>query len=120
MTSARSVFLYLCVSLAAVAALALTAGAASPDGSPSCAETSSAPSSEFLSGHSFHSARQPVANAHSKALTHARAGRLLHLGVASSAANAIDEFKNTQENAGPTARHVGSSGRNEKRGTESL
>lgn len=120
MTSARSVFLYLCVSFAAVAALALTAGAASPAGSSSCAETCSAPNSEFLSGHSFNSARQAVANAHSEALTRARAGRLLRLGVASSVANASHEFQNTKEKTGSTARRVDSSERNEKRGTGSL
>lgn len=120
MTSARSVFLYLCVSLAAVAALALTASAASTDGSPFYAGTCSAPNSEFLSGHSFNFASQPVAYVHSHVLLHARAGRLLRMAVASSAANASYEFQNNQENAGSTKRRTGSSERNEKRGMGSL
>ena len=120
MTSARSVFLYLCVSLAAVAALALTAGAASPGGFPSCAETCSAPNPEFPGGHSVSFSSQQVANAKSDVVTHARAGMPLRVAMPSSAANVNHEFQNTQESAGTTARRAGSSERAEKRGTVSL
>jgi hypothetical protein len=121
MTSARSVFLYLCVGLAAVAALALSAAAATSSGPHSCcAGTSSAPNSEFLSGHSFNIASQPVACAKSDVLIDPRAGSVLRVASASSAANAHHEFQNRQENAGSTAADAGSSERNEKRGTGSL
>ena len=115
MTSARSVFLYLCVGLAAVAALALSAGAATPGGPHSCcAGSNSAPTSEFLSGLTFNLAGQPVAN------TSARAGDGLRVPPASRAANTGHKFQNRQENAGSTAADVASSGRDEKRGTGSL
>jgi hypothetical protein len=120
MTSARSVFLYLCVGLAAIAALALSAAAATPGGFPYCAENCSAPNPEFLSGHSLNFASQPVANAESDVSMDAHAGRLVRVASGASAANANYEFQNTQKNTGSTTRRVGSSARNEKRGTGSL
>jgi hypothetical protein len=114
MTSARSVFLYLCVGLAAVAALALSAAAATSSGPHSCcAGTDSAPNSELL-GLSCNLAGQPLAN------TSARGGDFLRVPQSSRAANVSHKFQNRQENAGSTAADAGSSERNEKRGTGSL
>ena len=121
MTSARSVFLYLCVGLAAVAALALSAAAVTSSGSPSrCAGISFASNPEFLNGHSFKFASQTVANAANQVFAPARAERPVRVAPASRAANAGHKFQNTQENAGSGTVHVGFSWRDEKRGTGSL
>lgn len=121
MTSARSVFLYLCVGLAAVAALALTAAAAASSGPASrCAGISSPSSPEFLSGNSFKFAGQTVANAANHVFAPAPGDGRARAGSASRTANAGHKFQKTQENAGSGAVHVGSSGRDEKRGTGSL
>lgn len=120
MTSARSVFLYLCVSLAAVAALALTAAAAPSSGSPSrCAGISSASNPEFLSGHSFRFASQTIATAANQVFAPAHAGGPMRVASASRSASAGHRFQNAQ-NAGSTVVDGGSGGRNEKRGTGSL
>lgn len=121
MTSARSVFLYLCVGLAAVAALAITAAAGTSSGPLSRrAGISSASHPEFLSGDSFKFPGQTPVNAANHAFTPARAERLARVDSVSSTGNAGHKFQDTQENAGFRAVHFGSSRRGEKRGTGSL
>jgi len=122
MTSARSVILYLCVSLAALAALALSAAAATANGSTAFrAEPSSASNSEFLSSHSLNFAFKPAVNA-SAALSHAHAGRLLCVPPAGeAAANVSYQIQNTPKNVGlAEIDAVSSEQRHEKRGTGSL
>lgn len=121
MTSARSVFLYLCVGLAAVAALALTAAAATSNALPfRCAGISSPSNPEFLSGNSFKFASQTVVNAANHVFAPAPVNGRARVGSASRTANAGHRFQKAQKNAGSGAVHVGSGGRDEKRGTGSL
>jgi hypothetical protein len=123
MTSARSVILYLCVSLAALAALALSAAAATANGSTAFrAEPSSASNSEFLSSQSLNFAFKPAVNASAAALSHAHAGRLLCVPPAGeAAANVSYQIQNTPKNVGlAEIDAVSSEQRHEKRGTGSL
>jgi hypothetical protein len=119
MISARSVFLYLCVSLAALAASALSASAATSS-SPSPFSTKPFfSSSGFLSCHPFNFAGRP-AGAVSVMPADACAAWILRVSPVSRRANTGHQFQNTQENAGSTAINVCSGERNDKRGTGSL
>lgn len=121
MTSARSVFLYLCVGLAAVAALAITAAAdASSRPLSRCAGISSASNPEFLSGNSFKFPSQTLVNTANHAFAPAHAERLVRVPAVFSTAIPSHKFQKTQENAGSRAVHFGSSRRDQKRGTGSL